>query len=342
MSDHKIIFFGPVGAGKSTAIRSVSEIDCIDTDVRPSDTTSSRKQATTVAMDYGRLTTETSQQIHLYGTPGQQRFQFMWELISTELAADCCGQILLLDNSRNYPRQDLEFYIREFNKLVQNKPLIIAVTRSDISPSPDQSDYQGWLSELDVKAPLYFVDARNPDDILFLINEALISPTYNPINEVFNSKAFIAPQHPKTAAPQVTPTTLIPVSDEEFSLDQVLQHCPDPIQLSPSVVSKIQGLQGVTGIALIDSLGQLTTMKLCSRQLDQLIRFTTVIPPLLARSDSLSNLQSLTLNSDKGDNLSLFIADQNALAVFSTEQLSSLNLRQQVENILQWQSATAT
>lgn len=291
------------------------------------------------------MTTDANEQIHLYGTPGQQRFQFMWELISTELAADCRCQILMLDNSRNYPRQDLEFYIREFNKLLPNKPLIITVTRSDISPSPDQSDYQGWLTELNIKAPLYFVDARNPDDILFLINEALIpsiyNPIYNPVNEAVNNKASIAPPHSKTAAPQKTPTTLIPVSDEELCFDQVLQHCPDQIRLSPSVVSEIQGLQGVTGIALIDSQGKLTTMKLCSRQLDQLIRFTTVITPLLARSDSLSSLQSLTLNSDQDDNLSLFIADQNALAVFSSEQLNGLNLRQQVENILQWQSATA-
>jgi len=72
MKEHKIIFTGTMGAGKTTAIAAVSEIPPIVTDVTNNDK-SVDKAVTTVGFDYGLLTLENGDRIRLYGTPGQER-----------------------------------------------------------------------------------------------------------------------------------------------------------------------------------------------------------------------------------------------------------------------------
>ena len=74
MAQHKIIFAGPVGAGKTTAIGAISDIPPITTDAVASDMTANRKPNTTVAMDYGLMKLDGLERVHLYGTPGQERF----------------------------------------------------------------------------------------------------------------------------------------------------------------------------------------------------------------------------------------------------------------------------
>lgn len=73
----RLIVTGTVGAGKSTFIRSISEIDVVDTDTLATDETALLKQKTTVALDFGRLQFSPDMALHLYGTPGQSRFDFM-------------------------------------------------------------------------------------------------------------------------------------------------------------------------------------------------------------------------------------------------------------------------
>ncbi len=319
MSDQKIVFFGPVGAGKTTAIRAVSEIACIDTDAQVSDTTSSRKSTTTVAMDYGCITTAFNQRVHLYGTPGQERFQFMWEMITTELAADCSGQILMLDNTRNSPQKDLIFYTRVFRQLAGDKPLIIAVTGSDQNPSPTHAHYRGWLAELKLEAPVYFIDARRADDVRFLIDETLAVPT-------LPSSASILPDS-------------TPVLEEEYSLDDVLHYKALPLQFSPARLNDINGLTGVKGIALLDPADNLLNSTLQDTHLDELLRFLTHVTPLLDELPDLGDIEHLILTSGQSDHFSVFIADQHALGILCSNQVTNRSLRQQIENILQWRPA---
>ncbi|AXY67993.1 ATP/GTP-binding protein [Thermosynechococcus sichuanensis E542] len=77
----RIVVTGPVGAGKSTFIRSISEIETVDTDRKATDETAQLKPKTTVAMDFGRLQFSPNMALHLYGTPGQERFDFMWDIL---------------------------------------------------------------------------------------------------------------------------------------------------------------------------------------------------------------------------------------------------------------------
>ena len=77
----QVVVAGTMGAGKSTFIRSISEIDVVDTDKVATDETALLKHKTTVAFDFGRIQFGPDSVLHLYGTPGQERFDFMWDFL---------------------------------------------------------------------------------------------------------------------------------------------------------------------------------------------------------------------------------------------------------------------
>lgn len=171
MSNKKIIFTGPVGAGKTTAIQTMSDIPIVSTNEEASDMTKDRKPQTTVAMDYGRINIGTKEKIHLYGTPGQERFSFMWDI----LTKGALGLILLIDNSRDNPQQDLRFYTNAFKEFIEKGDLIIGVTRMDEVNTPSIENYRSWLEELSISAPVFTVDARERQDVSSLVQALLYS-----------------------------------------------------------------------------------------------------------------------------------------------------------------------
>ncbi len=93
MEPLKVIVTGPVGAGKSTLIRTLSETEVVDTDAIASENIG--KPTTTVALDHGTLHVG-EHLIHLFGTPGQDRFDFMWEI----LAEGALGILLMVRADR--------------------------------------------------------------------------------------------------------------------------------------------------------------------------------------------------------------------------------------------------
>lgn len=171
MSQYKIIFTGPVGAGKTTAIGSISDNPPVKTDAAASDMTKSRKSSTTVAMDYGVMNLPGGEKIHLYGTPGQERFDFMWDILTT----GGIGLILLLDNSRADPFQDMRFFLDAFAKFIGDTAVAIGVTQMDISHTPTIKDYHQQLQTLGLKPPVFAVDAREHNDVSLLVQALLYS-----------------------------------------------------------------------------------------------------------------------------------------------------------------------
>ncbi|MEY4749086.1 MAG: hypothetical protein RIQ60_1300 [Pseudomonadota bacterium] len=170
-TDHKIIFTGPVGAGKTTAIASISDIDPIRTDENASDMTQKRKGATTVAMDYGMIRLGPKEKVHLYGTPGQERFDFMWDI----LTKGGIGLVLLLDNTRPTPFEDMKFYIGAFREFIENTRMVVGVTQMDTRATPSIDDYVRQMKDLEVIAPVFEIDARRRDDVSTLIEALLLS-----------------------------------------------------------------------------------------------------------------------------------------------------------------------
>ncbi|NEQ23265.1 MAG: hypothetical protein F6K28_29750, partial [Microcoleus sp. SIO2G3] len=81
MKTMRSVIAGAVGAGKSTFVRTISDINVIDTDCNPTDITNLLKQQTTVALDFGRVRLNPNMDLHIYGAPGQSRFDFMWDIL---------------------------------------------------------------------------------------------------------------------------------------------------------------------------------------------------------------------------------------------------------------------
>ena len=165
----KIIFAGPVGAGKTTAIGAISETPPVGTDVACTDDTIALKQTTTVAMDYSYITLQDGTRIHLYGTPGQDRFDFMWQI----LTQGGIGLVLLINKDHPQPLQQLEFYLNAFAEFIKDTGVVIGLTKSDVNDHHDITTFQNYLYEREQVYPVFDVDARNSDDVKILVHALL-------------------------------------------------------------------------------------------------------------------------------------------------------------------------
>jgi signal recognition particle receptor subunit beta len=171
MQQYKIIFSGSIGAGKSTAIKVLSDIDVVATEARASDHIKKMKESTTVAMDYGRINLDAETTVHLYGTPGQERFSFMWDI----LAQGALGLVLLIDCSTASIKTDINIYLDAFKEFIAENSVVIGLTRSDLSPGIDWQMIHETLAEKDISAPIFEVDARDKADINMLVEALILS-----------------------------------------------------------------------------------------------------------------------------------------------------------------------
>ena len=168
IQQYKIVFGGTMGAGKSRAIKALSEIDVLSTEALNTDLQSHEKMLTTVGIDYGEITLDDGVKVGLYGTPGQDRFDFIWAVI----CKGAIGTIVMIDHATENPLIDLEQYVQAFQPFGNN--IVIAVTHVDRKPERTLSIYRDWLKTRELNYPLFFVDARQQDDVLLLV-ETLIA-----------------------------------------------------------------------------------------------------------------------------------------------------------------------
>ena len=176
--ENKIIFTGPVGSGKTTAISSISDIEVVKSEAKATDEVAKRKASTTVAMDYGMLKLEGGESLHLYGTPGQDRFSFMWEI----LCKGGMGLVIMLDSARPDPLADLDFYLDAFKQFIKDcsHAVVIGVTRTDIEGCGlSLHHYREKMSAKGMAVPVFEVDAREREDVkrLMLAMLALLDPS---------------------------------------------------------------------------------------------------------------------------------------------------------------------
>ncbi len=171
MSHNKIIFTGPVGAGKTTAISAISDEIPVTTEALASDFIKLKKPETTVAMDYGIIKANGGEKIHLYGTPGQERFDFMWDILTN----GGIGLILLLDNTRPDPFIDMKFFLNTFNSFIKKTKVTIGVTQTDLSQTPTIERYREQLEKQGANFPVFSIDARKKNDVSMLVQSLLYS-----------------------------------------------------------------------------------------------------------------------------------------------------------------------
>ena len=164
-NSYKIIFTGPVGAGKTTAINALSDIKAVSTEKTATDETRFIKKSTTVAMDYGKLKMQDGSVLHLYGTPGQSRFDFMWDV----LTRGSLGLIIIIDGSSPTALDDLEYYLNAFQLCIAQTTLAIGVNNSRSSTDISLDSYYNFLETKDIKCPIFSIDARKKKDVYILL-----------------------------------------------------------------------------------------------------------------------------------------------------------------------------
>jgi hypothetical protein len=167
----KIVFTGPMGAGKTTAIRAISDLPPVSTEMRNHDQESFAKDATTVALDLGHISLDDGTVVRLYGTPGQERFSFMWEIVGR----GSMGVILLIDGSSPNAIPDLRAYATVFRRIAPDQPFVVGVGRTEANDIELLDGCALALESLRLAAPVFSVDVRKREDVLLLIETLLAS-----------------------------------------------------------------------------------------------------------------------------------------------------------------------
>jgi uncharacterized protein len=176
----RIVITGSVGAGKTSLIRCISEIEVVSTDRRATDEIAEIKSTTTVALDFGRLTVAQNQALHLYGTPGQLRFDFMWDILIRKADA----YILLVNANRPEDLRQAKRILSFMKDRVQI-PYLIGVTHTDCPEAWKLEDIAIALKLFHDKnqPPMIAVDANDKDSVLsalmLLVQELMKTPVAN-------------------------------------------------------------------------------------------------------------------------------------------------------------------
>jgi uncharacterized protein len=126
VSAYKIVVTGPFNSGKTEFVKNGSDIPMVETEKNITTEDRGIKASTTVAMDFGRMEID-GDTVHLFGTPGQTRFNFMWEILAKEMN----GFIVLVDSTDTPSFPDAAELIEQFSSFV-DVPHIVVSNKMDL------------------------------------------------------------------------------------------------------------------------------------------------------------------------------------------------------------------
>jgi hypothetical protein len=136
-----MVVTGPFNAGKTQFIQSVSEIDVVSTERKVSKAAEKTvKDVTTVAMDFGRITVDDDLVLYLFGTPGQKRFDFMWEILSEGML----GFVVIVDSTRPETFREARAILETFRAYAPT-PYVVAANKQDMPEAWDIDDVRHAL-----------------------------------------------------------------------------------------------------------------------------------------------------------------------------------------------------
>ena len=170
MQNVKMVVTGPFSSGKTEFIHTVSEIDVVSTEKKISGADEKAiKDTTTVAMDFGRITVDENLVLYLFGTPGQKRFDFMWEILSEGML----GFIVMVDSTRPETFREARSILETFRAYAPT-PFVVAANKQDVEEAWELDDIRHAL-RLDGNTKLLPCVATNRDTVKTVLLELLYS-----------------------------------------------------------------------------------------------------------------------------------------------------------------------
>jgi signal recognition particle receptor subunit beta len=166
----KLVVTGPFGSGKTTFIETISEVAVVGTERDVSDAAKALKSRTTVAMDFGRITFPDGLALFLFGTPGQRRFEMMWEI----LAEGMLGFILLVRGGDRSSLEEAVELLETFRRYA-DVPYVVGVTHLDNVAVPTSTVLEDVRAALGVPREVALVacDPRRREDVKSLMLHVL-------------------------------------------------------------------------------------------------------------------------------------------------------------------------
>ncbi len=170
MQTVKMVVTGPFNSGKTKFIQSVSEIEVVETERKvTSKAERAIKDTTTIAMDFGRITVDEDLVLYLFGTPGQKRFDFMWEILSEGML----GFIVMVDSARPETFREARSILETFRAYAPT-PYVVAANKQDLEDAWELDDMRHAL-RLDGKTKILPCVASNKKQVKAVLLELLYS-----------------------------------------------------------------------------------------------------------------------------------------------------------------------
>ena len=164
MQTVKMVVTGPYSSGKTSFIGSISEISVVSTERQvTSQEEMKQKSRTTVAMDFGRITVDNELVLYLFGTPGQRRFDFMWQILSEGML----GFVVMVDSTRPETFREAKSILETFRSYAAT-PYVIAANKQDQPDAwhPDDLRLALHIDKSIKIIPCVAMDRQNVRDIL--------------------------------------------------------------------------------------------------------------------------------------------------------------------------------
>lgn len=165
----KMVVTGPFNSGKTEFVQAISEIDVVSTERSISSDVERVKEQTTVAMDFGRITVDDDLVLYLFGTPGQRRFDFMWEILSQGML----GFVVLVDSTRPETFREAKSILETFRAYAPT-PYVVAANKQDMEDAWSVDDLRVAL-RLDPNIKMLPCVATDRESVKNVLLELLFS-----------------------------------------------------------------------------------------------------------------------------------------------------------------------
>mgnify|MGYP003902496527 FL=1 len=164
-----MVITGQFNSGKTAFVQSISEIDVVSTERAISTEAERIKSQTTVAMDFGRITVDDDLVLYLFGTPGQRRFDFMWEILSQGML----GFVVMVDSTRPETFREAKSILETFRAYAPT-PYVVAANKQDLPDAWSVEDLRVAL-RLDPEIKMLPCVATDRESVKAVLLELLYS-----------------------------------------------------------------------------------------------------------------------------------------------------------------------